>query len=173
MSQDKEVANEIRIGITSKPKDIISKCEKLLKEDKVKDLHLSAVGNSIGELVIYVEILKSIFPKLSQKSVFSTITPAPSKKEKKTDDKTQKLLPKLEVIVSTEKEKESGISCLEDELVFDYYMWANRRERRHANWFPMSNNPQNGPTILRWYGAKIPKNEYCTICSENIKLLVD
>lgn len=106
MSQDKEVANEIRIGITSKPKDIISKCEKLLKEDKVKDLHLSAVGNSIGELVIYVEILKSIFPKLSQKSVFSTITPAPSKKEKKTDDKTQKLLPKLEVIVSTEKEKD-------------------------------------------------------------------
>ena len=84
MSQDKEVANEIRIGITSKPKDIISKCEKLLKEDKVKDLHLSAVGNSIGELVIYVEILKSIFPKLSQKSVFSTITPTPSKKEKKT-----------------------------------------------------------------------------------------
>ena len=106
MSQDKEVTNEIRIGITSKPKDIISKCEKLLKEDKVKDLHLSAVGNSIGELVIYVEILKSIFPKLSQKSVFSTITPVPSKKEKKADDKTQKLLPKLEVIVSTEKEND-------------------------------------------------------------------
>lgn len=106
MSQDKEVTNEIRIGITSKPKDIISKCEKLLKEDKVKDLHLSAVGNSIGELVIYVEILKSIFSKLSQKSVFSTITPVPSKKEKKADDKTQKLLPKLEVIVSTEKEND-------------------------------------------------------------------
>lgn len=106
MSQDKEVTNEIRIGITSKPKDIISKCEKLLKEDKVKDLHLSAVGNSIGELVIYLEILKSIFPKLSQKSVFSTITPVPSKKEKKADDKTQKLLPKLEVIVSTEKEND-------------------------------------------------------------------
>jgi len=106
MSQDKEVTNEIRIGITSKPKDIISKCEKLLKEDKVKDLHLSAVGNSIGELVIYVEILKLIFPKLSQKSVFSTITPVPSKKEKKADDKTQKLLPKLEVIVSTEKEND-------------------------------------------------------------------
>ena len=76
-------------------------------------------------------------------------------------------------LVELSKGKVSGISCLEDELVFDYYMWANRRERRHANWFPLSNNPQNGPTILRWYGAKIPKNEYCTICSENIKLLVD
>ena len=60
---------------------------------------------------------------------------------------------------------ESGISCLEEELVYDYYMWANRRERRHANWAPM---PGAGakPTIMRWYGAHIPKNENCSLCSE-------
>lgn len=60
---------------------------------------------------------------------------------------------------------ESGISCLEEELVYDYYMWANRRERRHANWAPM---PGAGakPTIMRWYGAHIPKNENCGLCSE-------
>ena len=58
----------------------------------------------------------------------------------------------------------SGISCLEEELVYDYYMWANRRERRHRNWAPM---PGAGakPTIMRWYGAHIPRNENCALCS--------
>ena len=65
--------------------------------------------------------------------------------------------------------KESGISCLEDELVYDYYMWANRRERRHANWAPLP-NAGNRPTILRWYGAKIKKVENCPLCSKHIAL---
>ena len=61
---------------------------------------------------------------------------------------------------------DSGISCLEEELVYDYYMWANRRERRHANWAPM---PGAGakPTIMRWYGAHIPKNDNCSLCSNH------
>ena len=59
---------------------------------------------------------------------------------------------------------QSGISCLEDELVWDYYMWANRRERRHKNWVPMP-GAVNKPTILRWYGAHISRNENCCLCS--------
>lgn len=65
--------------------------------------------------------------------------------------------------------KESGISCLENELVYDYYMWANRRERRHANWAPLP-NAGNRPTILRWYGAKIKKVDNCPLCSKHIAL---
>lgn len=68
--------------------------------------------------------------------------------------------------------KESGISCLEDELVYDYYMWANRRERRHANWAAMP-NAGNKPTILRWYGAHINKVEGCPVCSDSEELLLD
>lgn len=65
---------------------------------------------------------------------------------------------------------QSGISCLEDELVWNYYMWANRRERRHKNWAPMP-GAVNKPTILRWYGAHISRNENCCICStHNMKL---
>lgn len=58
---------------------------------------------------------------------------------------------------------ESGISALEQELVYDYYMWANRRENRFANWLPM---PGAGakPTILRWYGCHIEKVEGCAHC---------
>ena len=64
----------------------------------------------------------------------------------------------------------SGIKCLESELIYDYYMWANRRERRHASWAPLPNAP-NRPTILRWYGARIPKDDQCPLCSKkNIAL---
>ena len=59
----------------------------------------------------------------------------------------------------------SGIKSLESELIYDYYMWANRRERRHASWAPLP-NAANRPTILRWYGARIPKDDHCPLCSK-------
>lgn len=65
--------------------------------------------------------------------------------------------------------KTSGISSLEDELVYDYYLWANRRERKYWNWAPMP-NAGNKPTILRWYGARINKVEGCPVCSPKIVL---
>ena len=118
MSEDKKPTNEFRIGINSMPKAIITQCEKLIKDENVKDLHLSAVGNTIGELVSIVEILKSIYPNLFQKTVLSTIpaTTSDKNKEKKTDSK--KLLPKLEVILSIEKiseKNENSVKISEDE----------------------------------------------------------
>ena len=112
MSEEKKVSNEIRIGLRTKPKEIIAQCEKLIKEEKVKELHLSAVGNTIGNLVVAVEIVKSLFPDLHQSSEFSTI-PARSlekDKDKKPDTKPQRLYPRLEIILSTEKlaEKKEG-----------------------------------------------------------------
>lgn len=67
---------------------------------------------------------------------------------------------------------DSGISCLENELVYDYYMWANRRERRHRNWSPM---PGAGakPTIMRWYGAYIKRNDDCSLCSNSANVKLD
>ena len=64
----------------------------------------------------------------------------------------------------------SGLKELEDELVFDYYLWANRRERRYRNWvaLPVAGNK---PTILRWYGAMIPRDEACVVCAEGGVLL--
>ena len=72
-------------------------------------------------------------------------------------------------LVELSKGKSSGISDLENEFVYDYYIWANRRERRHANWAPMP-NAGNKPTILRWYGAHIKKFDSCPLCSHNIIL---
>lgn len=65
--------------------------------------------------------------------------------------------------------RDSGISSLENELTYDYYMWANRRERHFANWKPLP-NAGGYPTILRWYGAKIEKEKDCPICSDSYAL---
>lgn len=69
-------------------------------------------------------------------------------------------------LIELSRGSNSGIACLEEELIYDYYMWANRRERRHKNWAAM---PGAGaqPTIMRWYGAHIKRNEECSLCSES------
>ena len=72
-------------------------------------------------------------------------------------------------LVELSKGVETGLSSLENELVYDYYMWANRRERHYHNWKPLP-KPGNLPTILRWYGVKTEKEEHCPICSHNIIL---
>lgn len=102
MSESKKSNNELWISFRSKPKQIISQCEKLLKEEKVKDLHLSAIGNTIGNLVITAEIFKQIHPELFIQSIFSINKDA----KKSPDQKTPKLLPKLEIIFATEKPAE-------------------------------------------------------------------
>ena len=66
MSEDKRPENEFRIGLKSNPKEVITQCEKLLKDDKFKEIHLSAISSSIGEISIIAEILKYTFPNLSQ-----------------------------------------------------------------------------------------------------------
>ena len=69
-------------------------------------------------------------------------------------------------LVELSRGEESGISSLEDEFVYDYYMWANRRERHFANWKALP-NAGGYPTILRWYGARIEKEADCPICSDS------
>lgn len=72
-------------------------------------------------------------------------------------------------LVELSRGAKSGIESLETELAYDYYMWANRRERRHAAWAPF-NEAKNQPTILKWYGARISKDDNCPSCSANALL---
>ena len=73
-------------------------------------------------------------------------------------------------LVELSKGTQSGISMLEDELTFDYYMWANRRERRHKNWVNFAGGSA-GPTILRWYGAHIERDVGCSLCGNTLDSL--
>jgi len=72
-------------------------------------------------------------------------------------------------LVELSRNVDSGIKSLEDEFTYNYYIWANRRDRKFSNWHSF---PRAGalPTIMRWYGANIPKQEGCASCSENLLL---
>jgi hypothetical protein len=62
---------------------------------------------------------------------------------------------------------ECEINSLDDELIHDYYMWANRRDNHYKKWVPFNNpNKQSPmPTILQWYGVKVSKNMECMVCN--------
>jgi len=61
---------------------------------------------------------------------------------------------------------ECEISSLDNELTYDYYIWANRRNNHYIKWAPFNNNPnRNLPTILQWYGVKISKDIGCLECN--------
>lgn len=163
MSQEKQLSNEFRIGIKSSPKYVITQCEKLLKEDKSKEIQLSAVGHSIGELTIISEILKSMIPQLSKKMLFSVISSKPSEKDKKIENKTRRLYPRLEIVLSVdEKDKEdSPIKITEEERTLlietlekqkEYYRKSRKSRRPLRNrrrWKNYSRKPRYQNSIRR------------------------
>ena len=170
MSQEEQASNEFKIGFKSNPKEVITKCEKLLKDDKVKEIHLSAVANSIGELTIIAEILKIIIPGLSQKKLFSAISPRSNEKDKKPDQKPKRLYPKLEFILfidekdkqidSAPKISEEEISLLIDSLEKQKESYRKSRKSMRSlkngrRWRPYSRRPRfSNPKRRASYGKK-------------------
>ncbi len=57
----------------------------------------------------------------------------------------------------------SGIKSLEEDLISDFYIWANRRENVYESWNKLEYN-FNKPSILRWYGAKVFRDPNCMVC---------
>ncbi len=68
-------------------------------------------------------------------------------------------------LVELSRGRESGISSLEDDLVADFYIWANRRDGVYQHWEKMGYGSK-APSILRWYGAKWDRNPSCPACGE-------
>ena len=114
-----KVPEEIRVGNRTKPKDLIAQCEKYLKEDKAKEIILTAVGSSISDLIIAVEIIKSSNPGLYQQNIFSTIGPRTAndkdKEKEKEKEKPSKLYPHLKVVLSFEKIENKEIPKISEE----------------------------------------------------------
>lgn len=74
-------------------------------------------------------------------------------------------------LVELIRRKASPPALVEEDFPYDYYIWANRREKIFTNWLPLDSG--DNPTIMRWYGGRIPKNEYCPICGTRIELETD
>ena len=97
MDKTKKPVNDIRVSFNSRIGGIVSYCEKLLKENNLRELNFSAVGGSIGTLVSVVEILKTITPGLYQVNRLATISYQSVEEGGKSEAQNQRLYPKLEV----------------------------------------------------------------------------
>ena len=64
---------------------------------------------------------------------------------------------------------DTGIRSLEEDFVYDCYVWANRREKNYKEWHPFYRAGSNR-TIMRWYGVQVPRDPGCAICSDRAVL---
>ncbi|MCW6035400.1 ThiF family adenylyltransferase [Spirulina subsalsa FACHB-351] len=64
------------------------------------------------------------------------------------------------------RDKDSGIKSLEEDLIADFYIWANRRENTYESW-PKMEYGSKTPSILRWYGAKWERDVSCQVCGNS------
>ena len=105
---NKKEPNDIRIGQSSRVRNVVRYCNSLLKEKTYKTLHFSAVGGAIGKLVSAVEVLKIVNEGLYQQNKLATVSYQSS--DSKEVQNNQKLYPKMEVTLSLEdfKDKTDG-----------------------------------------------------------------
>jgi hypothetical protein len=60
---------------------------------------------------------------------------------------------------------DSGISSLETELTFCYFIWANKRVKHFSNWDAFNASSKKKPVILKWYGVILNKDSHCMECN--------
>ena len=108
MDKSKKPVNDIRVSYNSRIGGIVSYCEKLLKENNLRELNFSAVGGSIGTLVSVVELLKTITPGLYQINRLATISYQSVEEGGKSETQNQRLYPKLEVKLTLDKPSKTG-----------------------------------------------------------------
>ena len=100
-------ANDIRIGMGTRVRNVVRYCNSILKEKTFKTLKFSAVGGAIGKLVSAVEVLKTVNPGLYQQNKLATVSYQSTENR---DQKNQRLYPKMEVVLSLDdfKDKNEG-----------------------------------------------------------------
>ena len=108
MEPPKKQANDIRVRYNSRISGIINYCQRLLKENNLRELTFSAVGGSIGTLVTAVEVLKTLIPGLHQVNRLATISYQSVEEGKVNEVQNQRLFPKLEVKLSLDKPAQIG-----------------------------------------------------------------
>ena len=108
MDSSKKPANDIRVRFNTRISGIINYCQRLIKENNLRELTFSAVGGSIGTLVTAVEVLKSLYPGLHQVNRLATISYQSVEEGKNNEVQSQRLFPKLEVKLSLDKPAKTG-----------------------------------------------------------------
>ena len=99
--ETKKEPNDIRIGMNSRPRNVIKYATSVMDEKKLTEVRFSAVGGSIGRLLDIVEVFKILKPGLYQQNKITSVA-------YQTIDShnvllQQRLFPKLEVVLSKEE----------------------------------------------------------------------
>ena len=100
---NKKAPNDIRIGMNSRPRNVIKYSTSVMDEQKLTELKFSAVGGSIGRLLDIVEVLKVLKPGLHQQNRITSV--AYQTVDSNNTLLNQRLYPKLEVILSKDEPK--------------------------------------------------------------------
>ena len=107
MSQNKKETkkepNDIRVGMSSRPRNVIKYATSVMDEKKLTELKFSAVGGSIGRLLDIIEVFKVLKPGLYQQNRITSV--AYQTVDSNNELLQQRLFPKLEVILSKEEPK--------------------------------------------------------------------
>ena len=101
--ETKKEPNDIRIGMSSRPRNVIKYATSVMDEKKLTELKFSAVGGSIGRLLDIVEVFKVLKPGLYQQNKISSV--AYQTVDSNNVLLQQRLFPKLEVTLSKEEPK--------------------------------------------------------------------
>ena len=100
---NKKAPNDIRIGMNSRPRNVIKYATSVMDEKKLTELKFSAVGGSIGRLLDIVEVLKVLKPGLYQQNRITSV--AYQTVDSNNTLLNQRLYPKLEVVLSKDEPK--------------------------------------------------------------------
>ena len=132
---NKKEPNDIRIGMNSRPRNVIKYSTSVMEEKKLNELKFSAVGGSIGRLLEIVEVLKVLKPGLYQQNRITSV--AYQTVDSNSKILNEKLYPKLEVVLSIEEPKnktEGYQGKLDEKERKDLEKIMNeRREQREKN----------------------------------------
>lgn len=98
--------NQVKVGAGSSVRSVIRYCNMLLKERNMREIQFSAIGGAIGKLVNAVEVLKVVNAGLYQSNKIGTVVYQTVDSEGGVS--TQRLFPKLEIVLSLDEIKEKG-----------------------------------------------------------------
>jgi hypothetical protein len=103
---NKKAPNDIRVGMNSRPRNVIKYSISVLDDQKLSELKFSAVGGSIGRLLDIVEVLKVLKPGLYQQNRITSV--AYQTVDSNNTLLNQRLYPKLEIVLSKDEPKSKG-----------------------------------------------------------------
>ena len=103
---NKKAPNDIRVGMNSRPRNVIKYSISVLDDQKLPELKFSAVGGSIGRLLDIVEVLKVLKPGLYQQNRITSV--AYQTVDSNNTLLNQRLYPKLEIVLSKDEPKSKG-----------------------------------------------------------------